>query len=103
METVSKLGGKNGRRSTDYFRRGDRAVMIEVEDTGCGIPGGRVAKICDPFFSAKEDQGNLGLGLSICQSIIDSHRGTVEVESKPGRGTRVRIAVPPAKSDQRRK
>jgi two-component system NtrC family sensor kinase len=69
-------------------------VRVVVSDTGEGIPDDRIRKIFDPFFTTKNNVGNTGLGLSITKGIIDKHRGTIEIESEPGRGTRVIIGLP---------
>ena len=69
-------------------------VRIVVSDTGEGIPEDRIRRIFDPFFTTKYTEGNTGLGLSITKGIIDKHRGTIEIESEPGRGTRVMIGLP---------
>jgi signal transduction histidine kinase len=69
-------------------------VRIIVSDTGEGIPEDRIRRIFDPFFTTKNTDGNTGLGLSITKGIIDKHHGTIEIESEPGRGTRVLIGLP---------
>jgi signal transduction histidine kinase len=61
--------------------------VLEVIDTGTGIPADVLPRVFDPFFSTK-DEGHgsgLGLGLAICKRIIDQHHGTLEIESAPGR------------------
>jgi signal transduction histidine kinase len=68
------------------------AVMIEVEDTGAGIPAEFKEKIFDPFFSTKTN--GTGLGLPISARIIDKHNGFLEFESKAGEGTIFRIVLP---------
>lgn len=67
-------------------------VGVAVQDTGCGIPETLLKKIGLPFFSTKEN--GTGLGLFICQSIIQAHGGRIEVESKEGKGTTFRIYLP---------
>ena len=66
--------------------------MIEVEDTGAGIPAELKEKIFDPFFSTKTH--GTGLGLPISARIIDKHNGFLEYESKAGQGTIFRIVLP---------
>ncbi|MBN1334526.1 MAG: hypothetical protein JXB39_01040 [Deltaproteobacteria bacterium] len=74
---------------------GPPAVEIEVEDTGPGIPADDLDKVFIPFYTSRPD--GVGLGLSICRRIVESHGGFVEVASEPGRGTRfsVRLAALP--------
>ncbi|MEW6267332.1 MAG: ATP-binding protein [Thermodesulfobacteriota bacterium] len=67
-------------------------VVIAISDTGKGIPPEYLGRIFDPFYTSKE-KGS-GLGLSISQGIIESHRGRISVESEPGKGSVFRIALP---------
>ena len=71
----------------------DRAV-IEVEDTGCGIPRDALARVFDPFFTTKKGRTSTGLGLSVSYGICRSYGGTIDIESEPGRGTRVIVTLP---------
>ncbi|MBU3959065.1 MAG: PAS domain S-box protein [Candidatus Omnitrophica bacterium] len=66
--------------------------VIKVQDTGKGIPETDIIRIFDPFFSSKS--GGVGLGLTLCYGIIVSHGGTVEVESKPRKGTIFTVSLP---------
>jgi signal transduction histidine kinase len=70
------------------------AVVIEVADTGTGIAPEYLPKVFDPFFTTKEDGKGTGLGLAICRRIIRQHQGTLEIASKVGEGTTVRITLP---------
>jgi PAS domain S-box-containing protein len=70
------------------------AVVVEVEDTGAGIPPEHLKRIFDPFFTTKPVGVGTGLGLSISHGIISGLGGTIEVRSEPGKGTSVRIALP---------
>ena len=69
-------------------------VKIEISDSGGGIPEENLTKIFEPYFSTKET--GTGLGLAIVQKIVDIHNGRIDVESKPGEGTRftVRLRAP---------
>ena len=71
-----------------------RYVMIEVQDTGHGIPPGVMSRIFDPFFTTKADSGGHGLGLSTVLGIVRQSDGYLIVESEVGRGTRVRVYLP---------
>jgi PAS domain S-box-containing protein len=70
------------------------AVVIEIRDTGKGIPPGSLEKIFDPGFTTKGMGVGTGLGLSIVYQIIKDHNGTIDVESAPGRGSTFRITLP---------
>ena len=87
MET----GGEVGVR---IFQSPDRSqIVVEVRDRGCGIREEDMAKIFDPFYTAKGREGT-GLGLSICYSIISEHGGKLEVESELGVGSVFRVILP---------
>ncbi len=76
-----------------------RYVMIEVHDTGSGIPEDVLPRIFDPFFSTKRDRGGSGLGLSTVHGIVRQSDGFTAVESLPGQGTRMRVYLPRCDSD----
>lgn len=67
-------------------------LQIVIRDTGCGIPMEHMSSIEEPFFTTKSS-GN-GLGLSICRSIIWNVGGQMKIESQPGVGTEIRVALP---------
>jgi signal transduction histidine kinase len=69
-------------------------VVIEVRDTGRGIPPEHFPQLFEPFFSTKKPGEGSGLGLSICRNIIQSYGGSIAAESELGRGTCVRVRLP---------
>ena len=71
-------------------------AFFEVRDTGAGIPPEIADRIFDPFFTTKPRGVGTGLGLSICRGIVLALGGEIVVESRPGGGTTVRVAVPAA-------
>jgi len=71
----------------------DDPVIIAVADTGQGIEPDNLSKIFDPFFTTKSKKG-MGLGLSICKSIMEAHGGDISVESHPDRGTTFYLHLP---------
>lgn len=72
--------------------QGRDMVRVVVADTGDGIAEEHVPHLFDPFFSTKNK--GAGLGLSNVKKIMEAHQGTVEVESRPGRGACFRLFLP---------
>jgi len=70
------------------------AVVIEFSDTGTGVQTEDLPRLWEPFFTTKPEGKGTGLGLAICRRIVEEHRGTIEIETKQGKGTTVRIALP---------
>lgn len=76
-------------------------VKIQISDTGAGIAAQHLSRIFEPFFTTKGTARNgepkgTGLGLAICKEILDHHRGRIEVQSEPGRGTTFTLCLPMA-------
>jgi two-component system NtrC family sensor kinase len=69
-------------------------AIVELSDTGVGIPAEHLARIYDPFFTTKPEGRGTGLGLSVTYGIVQEHGGTLSCESAPGQGTRFRLALP---------
>jgi len=72
------------------------AVKLWVGDTGKGIPEALRERIFDPVFSTKDQPARLGMGLSICHSIVEAHHGKITVESAPGKGSTFAVLLPAA-------
>ncbi len=70
------------------------SVQVAIADNGVGMDEDTQAQIFDPFFTTKEVGEGTGLGLSIVKGILDDHRATLELESKPGEGTTFLITFP---------
>jgi two-component system NtrC family sensor kinase len=69
-----------------------QSVQIEVSDTGHGINPTNLARLFDPFFTTK--YAGTGLGLTIAHSIVDGHRGSIDVKSEIGKGTAFIVTLP---------
>jgi two-component system NtrC family sensor kinase len=81
---------------------GDRdGVRIDLRDTGPGIPADVLPYIFEPFFSTKDSESGVGLGLAVVYGIVHRHGGTIDVESEVGAGTTFHLRfprIPPAAS-----
>jgi two-component system phosphate regulon sensor histidine kinase PhoR len=90
--------GKEGGRITLAGRADEGACLLEVADDGPGIPSEHLPRIFERFYRVDQgrsrDLGGTGLGLSIAKHIVESHRGTIRVESRLGVGTRFLIRIP---------
>jgi PAS domain S-box-containing protein len=84
--TGNKATAQNGERA--------RRIMIKVADHGIGIARENLERVFDPFFTTKPAGAGVGLGLSLCQRIILSNKGTIRVDSEIGKGTEVTILLP---------
>jgi PAS domain S-box-containing protein len=83
-------------RGTVTLRSGvdGEEVWMEVADTGKGIPPEHLNRVFDPFFTTKPVGKGTGLGLSLSYNIVAKHHGSIEVQSKPGKGTTFRVRLP---------
>jgi signal transduction histidine kinase len=69
-------------------------VVIEISDTGPGIPAGVLPSVCEPFFTTRQE--GTGLGLAIAKRYVEQNGGRLEIDSTPGSGTTVRVRLPAA-------
>jgi histidine kinase len=95
-EKLEGAAGRNGKkeiRLKSYVE--DGTVLIEVEDTGVGIPEPVKDKIFEPFFTTKRVGQGTGLGLSISYGIVQDYGGSIVVESREGQGTKIVLQFPP--------
>jgi PAS domain S-box-containing protein len=83
--------GNNGTIFIKTYVKDNNAV-VEIRDTGEGIDEETLPFIFDPFFTTKKT--GTGLGLTITHKIIEEHKGSIEVESKPGKGSMFRVFIP---------
>jgi len=67
-------------------------VLVEVTDTGPGIPEQVLPSVCEPFFTTRSE--GTGLGLAIAKRYVEQNGGRLEIESRPGAGTTVRLRLP---------
>ncbi len=76
------------------LENGSAAVLIEFSDDGIGVQPQDMPKLWEPFFTTKPEGKGTGLGLAICRRAVEEHRGTIDIESRPGKGTTVTIILP---------
>ena len=94
------VGVEKGKESIDegiipikgLIQRHPDYLTVTVIDRGCGISDDRMGKILDPFISFRDD--GIGLGLSIVNQIVRSHKGWINIASEPGKGTRFKLLFP---------
>jgi signal transduction histidine kinase len=96
MNAIEAMHSSTGRRmlgvKTERTKTG--AVLVTVADSGPGIDPDKIAKIFDPFFTTKS--GGMGMGLSICQSIVQAHGGHLRASSEAPHGSVFHVELPSA-------
>jgi signal transduction histidine kinase len=93
--TLTVSTGLSGEDAPGQLREGSGPAnwfSIRISDTGVGIPAENLETIFEPFFTTKHN--GTGLGLPVTRRIIEEHRGTIRVESRPGEGTTFTILLP---------
>ncbi len=99
-QAMAQAGSSGDEIRVRASAHGER-VIVEIEDTGVGIPASIIHRIFDPFFTTKTGVG-LGLGLAISQQIVAAMHGEITVTSTPGVGTTFRVALPASAQRSRR-
>jgi PAS domain S-box-containing protein len=96
LNAVDAVDERRGQLTIRTGRNPNHAdeVVVEIEDNGVGIPRADQSKIFEPFYTTKPPGRGTGLGLSICYGIVEDHRGRIEVDSQPGRGSIFRVFLP---------
>ncbi|MBP7587913.1 MAG: PAS domain-containing protein [Thermoanaerobaculia bacterium] len=100
LENAVKYNQPGGRVDLTLASRQDHppTAVIEVQDTGIGIPGSALPRIFERFYRVDKgrarEEGGTGLGLAIVKHVAQAHQGRVEVESELGRGSKFRVFLP---------
>jgi signal transduction histidine kinase len=81
------------------FTASDGAAVLEVTDTGAGIPADVAERIFEPFFTTKTSGQGTGLGLSVSRQIVEAFGGSLSVDSAEGEGATFRLTLPPDEGD----
>jgi signal transduction histidine kinase len=85
----------NGGMLTVRTRRDDGAVLLEIDDTGHGIPPDKLNRMFEPFFTTKPKGKGTGLGLAVVKTILDLHHAAVKIANRPEGGVRVSVTFRP--------
>jgi len=91
MESGGRVVLQTGIHQADDGRT---VVSVSVSDTGHGIPPEHRGRIFEPFYTTKSEGRGTGLGLSVSLGIVQMHGGAIDVDSKVGHGTTMRVTVP---------
>lgn len=92
-DAIVETGKNEGTIRVSIYKK-DNSLILEISDTGIGMPEDLINRIFEPFFTTKPVGKGTGLGLSITYGIIRQHNGTISVKSKPGEGTTFTIELP---------
>ena len=94
LVNASEAVGENGEVLIRTLNPDEDHVRIEITDNGVGISEDDIPHIFEPFFSTKEKESGIGLGLAIVHGIVQSHKGKTDVKSIPGKETTISITLP---------
>ncbi len=72
----------------------ENSIIMSIKDTGIGISQDEISKVKEKFYKGKNSNSSNGIGLSVCDEIIQMHNGSLEIKSKLGEGTEVIVALP---------
>jgi len=92
MNALEAIQGQGQVSVRSFQDKDNQGVVVEIEDSGMGIPQEHLERIFEPFFSTKPK--GTGLGLAVNYGIIQKHGGAIKVSSQPGRGTTITIRLP---------
>jgi hemerythrin-like metal-binding protein/PAS domain S-box-containing protein len=93
IEGQGRITLRTGREGADW-------IWVDVQDNGRGIPEQDQGRLFDPFFTTRPVGQGTGMGLALAYSIVQKHCGKIEVESRPGSGSRFRVWLPLIKESQ---
>jgi signal transduction histidine kinase len=94
VNAVQAMAPGGGGQLVATARREGAEVVVEIRDSGPGLPADAARRVFEPFFTTKAE--GTGLGLAIVRQAAEAHGGRVEVESEPGHGAAFRLHLPVA-------
>ncbi len=94
LNAAQAMDGRGELRITTVLSPDNQSVIVEISDTGPGIPEDVLPHIFEPFYTTKEEGKGTGLGLSLAYGIVESHRGKIMAGNNPDRGTVFTIELP---------
>ncbi|QWR77521.1 ATP-binding protein [Candidatus Magnetomonas plexicatena] len=94
IDAMPSVGGSIRITTKSTVKDNVKCAMIQIEDSGAGIPADKISMIFEPFFSTKEMGRGTGLGLPITRRIVTEHGGMINVESAPGAGSIFTVYLP---------
>jgi signal transduction histidine kinase len=95
VRNAADAASGGGKHVAVEARRDGAGVVVTVTDDGPGIPEAVLGRIFDPFVTTK--QKGTGLGLATCHAIIAEHGGKIDVDTGPGKGTKMVVSLPPSR------
>ncbi len=90
-EQLTGVGRNIAGKKSESFRVGQTLAVLEIDDSGHGIPEEKIGKIFEPFFTTKPTGKGTGLGLSVVKTIVDLHGGTIDIRNLPQGGARATL------------
>ena len=93
MDNAAKHGGEGKKIDASIAREGDN-VVVRIRDYGPGIPEDEIPLVKKKFYKGSSKARGTGIGLAVCDEIVDMHGGTLTLENAPGGGTLVTVRLP---------
>lgn len=94
MDPGCSTWNRPGRRRDPARLLDQPRTTITIEDNGCGMSASQVRDIFEPFVTRNLGSGGIGLGMAVCKRIVEEAGGRIDVDSAPGRGTRISVSLP---------
>lgn len=100
VRQLTEPGHGVGFRQSDTLRIGQTVAVVEIDDSGTGIPSAVLGRIFDPFFTTKGPGKGAGLGLAVCRTIVNLHGGTIWLDNRSEGGARATLVLPAGENRQ---